>query len=95
VIYYAFIAFFTLGCALAWFFMDPNFLPMIPRGRKPDDPFAVAKQMAASRAVWVRANREAMVAWEGACDCRRAQDWATSGASVPPSESTPPDSPAR
>jgi hypothetical protein len=41
----------------------------LPR-RTQVDLFAEATQMAANRAEWTRINREAMEAWEDACNCR-------------------------
>jgi hypothetical protein len=52
---------------VCWFYWSTGSLPQL---RKQDDPLAGAKQMAANRAEYTRINREAMAAWEDACDCR-------------------------
>jgi hypothetical protein len=64
-----FVILVVFGCGLIWFIAGENFWPM-PLRRKQDDPFAGAKQMAVNRAEYTRINREAMAAWEDACDCR-------------------------
>jgi hypothetical protein len=59
----------TFGCGIVWFITFPEDRPKLPH-RKKDDPFAGAKEMAANRATYKKINREAMAAWEEACNCR-------------------------